>query len=240
MSASIDRVVGPDAVGQQVRRGVRERDAGVLGLHPVDRCGRGSSRRRRGTARRRPPGSTGTGRRRRCTRRAPGRRAGRAVTAVPVATTVPTASCPSTRPSGTSGTSPLRMCRSVPQMVTASTRMIASVGSTISGSGRRLPVLLASSVIDERAHRNLLVATEGGSPLRSPDRPRHGRGEGPGCGRATRCSATVTALHQGPTAPRAECLPGSVHCRPVPERDRKARAGGTFGSGASGRGRGRL
>ena len=64
--------------------------------------------------------------------RSPGRTV---VTADPVATTVPTASCPSTRPSGTSGTSPLRMCRSVPQMVTASTRMIASVGSMISGSG---------------------------------------------------------------------------------------------------------
>ena len=35
----------------------------------------------------------------------------------------------------TSGTSPARMCRSVPQMVVASTRMMASFSSMISGSG---------------------------------------------------------------------------------------------------------
>jgi hypothetical protein len=57
------------------------------------------------------------------------------VTADPVAATVPTASWPSTRPSATVGTSPRRMCRSVPQIVTASTLMIASVGSVSSGSG---------------------------------------------------------------------------------------------------------
>jgi hypothetical protein len=39
------------------------------------------------------------------------------------------------RPLVTSGTSPLRMCRSVPQMVTASTRTMTSPSSVISGSG---------------------------------------------------------------------------------------------------------
>src|SRR5215467_6138672 len=52
----------------------------------------------------------------------------------PMSTTVPTASCPRIVPGGVSGTSPLRMCRSVPQIVTASTRMMASRGSVIFGS----------------------------------------------------------------------------------------------------------
>ena len=50
-------------------------------------------------------------------------------TPAPTATTVPTASWPRIRPSVTAGTSPLRMCRSVPQIVTASTRTIASVSA---------------------------------------------------------------------------------------------------------------
>src|SRR3954453_21606991 len=55
-------------------------------------------------------------------------------TAAPVSTTVPTASCPRMRPSVTAGTSPLRMCRSVPQIVVVSTLTITSVGSWIPGS----------------------------------------------------------------------------------------------------------
>src|SRR4029453_15747178 len=65
------------------------------------------------------------------------------VTAAPVSTTVPTASWPSTVPGCTAGTSPLRMCRSVPQIVAESIRTIASVGWWIAGSGtssqERLP-----------------------------------------------------------------------------------------------------
>ena len=57
------------------------------------------------------------------------------LTPAPTASTVPTASWPRIRPSVTAGTSPLRMCRSVPQMVTASTRTIASVSLTIVGLG---------------------------------------------------------------------------------------------------------
>ena len=45
----------------------------------------------------------------------------RLFTAEPTATTVPTASWPKMRPSTTAGTSPLSMCRSVPQMVVVST-----------------------------------------------------------------------------------------------------------------------
>jgi hypothetical protein len=56
------------------------------------------------------------------------------MTAAPVSTTVPTASCPKVRPSVTVGTSPLRMCRSVPQMVVVSILTIASVGLSILGS----------------------------------------------------------------------------------------------------------
>ncbi len=55
-------------------------------------------------------------------------------TSRPVSTTSPTASWPRTVPGRTSGTSPFRMCRSVPQTVTASTRTIASVESLRTGS----------------------------------------------------------------------------------------------------------
>jgi hypothetical protein len=44
------------------------------------------------------------------------------LTPAPTSTTVPTASWPRIRPGCTAGTSPPRMCRSVPQMVSASTR----------------------------------------------------------------------------------------------------------------------
>ncbi len=53
----------------------------------------------------------------------------------PTSTTVPTPSWPSTLPSVTVGTSPLMMCRSVPQIVVVSTRTSASVVSTSFGSG---------------------------------------------------------------------------------------------------------
>ena len=57
------------------------------------------------------------------------------VTAAPTSVTVPTASWPRIVPGFTSGTSPLRMCRSVPQIVDESIRTIASVGSMMTGSG---------------------------------------------------------------------------------------------------------
>ena len=46
------------------------------------------------------------------------------------------ASCPRIRPGAQVGTSPFKMCRSVPQMVVVETLMMASVGLLISGSGR--------------------------------------------------------------------------------------------------------
>ena len=55
-------------------------------------------------------------------------------TLAPTASTVPTASCPSTVPGVVSGTSPLRMCRSLPQIVEVSIRTMASVGSMMPGS----------------------------------------------------------------------------------------------------------
>src|SRR5664279_894480 len=56
-------------------------------------------------------------------------------TARPTSAIVPTPSWPRIRPSLTVGTSPFRMCRSVPQIVVVSTATITSVGSTILGSG---------------------------------------------------------------------------------------------------------
>jgi hypothetical protein len=57
------------------------------------------------------------------------------VTAEPTSMTVPTASWPRIVPGSTSGTSPLRMCRSVPQIVEVSIRTIASVGCSMRRSG---------------------------------------------------------------------------------------------------------
>jgi hypothetical protein len=48
---------------------------------------------------------------------------------------VPTASWPRIVPGFTAGTSPLRMCRSVPQIVEESIRTTMSVGASIVGSG---------------------------------------------------------------------------------------------------------
>ena len=56
-------------------------------------------------------------------------------TAGPISVTVPTPSWPRMRPSATAGTSPFRMCRSVPQIVVVSIRTITSVGCRILGSG---------------------------------------------------------------------------------------------------------
>ena len=52
----------------------------------------------------------------------------------------------------TSGTSPLRMCRSVPQIVTASTRTIASRGVLIVGIGTSSQALLSGPVVHECLH----------------------------------------------------------------------------------------
>ena len=65
------------------------------------------------------------------------------LTPAPTDSTVPTASWPRMRPSVTSGTSPFRMCRSVPQIVTASTRTIASVSATIVGLATSSHALLS-------------------------------------------------------------------------------------------------
>src|SRR3954447_14903278 len=84
------------------------------------------------------------------------------------------------RPSVTAGTSPFRMCRSVPQIVTASTRTMASVSACSVGFGTSSHALfpgpwytsarMATSLsghIDSRTR-----------PYGGPDRPT--RGEGPG------------------------------------------------------------
>ena len=66
------------------------------------------------------------------------------LTAWPTSVIVPTPSCPRIRPSVTAGTSPLRMCRSVPQIVVVSSCTITSVGST--SSGREPPPRLSDPV----------------------------------------------------------------------------------------------
>src|SRR5690348_8184946 len=57
------------------------------------------------------------------------------LTASPTSVTVPTASWPRMRPSVTAGTSPCRICRSVPQIVVVSTLTTTSVGSLMAASG---------------------------------------------------------------------------------------------------------
>ena len=57
------------------------------------------------------------------------------VTALPTSVMVPTPSWPRMRPGVTAGTSPLRMCRSVPQIVVVSILTMTSVGFWICGSG---------------------------------------------------------------------------------------------------------
>src|SRR3546814_5178848 len=54
-------------------------------------------------------------------------------TSEPTSVTTPTPSWPRMRPSVTAGTSPLRMCRSVPQIVVASILTMASAGSLMLG-----------------------------------------------------------------------------------------------------------
>ena len=44
------------------------------------------------------------------------------------------------------------MCRSLPQIVVASTETMASVGSISSGVGYFVPALLVGTVVDERFH----------------------------------------------------------------------------------------
>src|SRR5579872_5733208 len=57
------------------------------------------------------------------------------LTALPVSSTIPTPSWPRMRPGTTSGTSPFRICRSVPHIVVFTTLTRASVGSIIVGFG---------------------------------------------------------------------------------------------------------
>ena len=80
-------------------------------------------------------GRTGSGRRRRCRRPAPGRPGRTRAHVVADLDDLADGLVAQDRAGRTSGTSPLRMCRSVPQMVTASTRTMASVASWMPGSG---------------------------------------------------------------------------------------------------------
>src|SRR6478609_4364988 len=66
----------------------------------------------------------------------------RSVTAEPTSVIVPTPSWPRIRPAATAGTSPLRMCRSVPQMVVVSILTMTSVACSIFGSGTSSQALM--------------------------------------------------------------------------------------------------
>jgi hypothetical protein len=57
------------------------------------------------------------------------------VTELPTWVMMPTPSWPRMRPGVTAGTSPFRMCRSVPQIVVVSILTMTSVGFWICGSG---------------------------------------------------------------------------------------------------------
>src|SRR5690606_11127297 len=70
----------------------------------------------------------------------------------PVSTTMPTASWPRTRPGSTSGTSPARMCRSVPQMAAVVTWMITSPQIGDPGIGHGRPGLFSGPLIPQRLH----------------------------------------------------------------------------------------
>ena len=99
--------------------------------------------------------------------------------ASPISTTVPTASWPRIVPGCTSGTSPLRMCRSVPQIVDESIRTIASVGYLDRRIGHLVPGPLAGPVVDESFHGSSFRL----APTLAARRPgRHRRPPRTGCG----------------------------------------------------------
>ena len=81
------------------------------------------------------------------------------LTPAPTDSTVPTASWPRIRPSVTAGTSPLRMCRSVPQIVDRvdPDDRVGVVDDR--GVGDLLPGLLAGAVVHECLHLRLLALT---------------------------------------------------------------------------------
>ena len=171
-----------DALRQPVERVVGERDADQLGLGAVDEVAEDPADARRAlvgeAVRRVAAAAVGAD--------AAGADAGddhavadRVVAdAEPTSTTVPTPSCPRIRPSVTAGTSPLRMCRSVPQIVVVSIRTIASPGLDEHGVGDLVPALVVRTVVDECLHGGLrmLIAGEPSSPpcpqapLGSPER----------------------------------------------------------------------
>lgn len=77
----------------------------------------------------------------------------KAVTLAPTSSTTPTPSCPTIRPGAQVGTSPFRICKSVPQIVVLVTPTIASVGAMIFGDGRCSTALLSQPMINKRFHR---------------------------------------------------------------------------------------
>jgi hypothetical protein len=92
------------------------------------------------------------------------------VTAGPTFSTVPTPSWPRIRPGLQVPTSPLRMCRSVPQMVVLTTFTTASVGAFTSGIGRSSSDFLPGPKIHECFHefRTCQPLTSFPSPSCSP------------------------------------------------------------------------
>ena len=149
------------------------------------------------------------------------------LTPAPTASTVPTASWPRIRPSVTAGTSPLRMCRSVPQIVTASTRTMASVSSTIVGLGTSSQALRPGPWYT-RARIGRLLLDCGGFDRTEPGRagleqevPQIPRQIAPTTPRSSsrRCVSSAHHSHEPPDAPPAvefdaEAPPlGAVHRR---------------------------
>ena len=80
------------------------------------------------------------------------------LTAAPTSSTMPMFSWPRTLPSSTA-VRPSYMCRSEPQMLVVVIRTIASVGSSIVGSGTSSTATLARTLVDDGLHFSSSLVT---------------------------------------------------------------------------------
>jgi hypothetical protein len=119
----------------------------------------------------------------------------------PTSSTVPTASWPRILPARTSGTSPARMCRSVPQMVVASTRTMASPSSMISGSATSSHAFWPGPWYTSA----YIAASDGRLAVGSSLAPRSSRGQGPKSPDANRRSCPPRGDHRLRAEAREAC-----------------------------------
>ena len=98
------------------------------------------------------------------------------VTPAPTSSTIPVPSWPRIRPTATVARSPLRMCRSVPQIVVLLIRTTASVASRSAGLGLFLELLLSGTVVDEGFHEGVFRGFKGGVGMAEGGKARRGGG----------------------------------------------------------------